>query len=230
MKNLLRTLLTALTVMLATANVTAQRYYAPDFSIGIRCGATVSEMAWSPSVRQAFTPGYTIGITARYTEEKIFGLIGEINLAQCGWAESFDETVDFSYKRQFTYVRVPIMTHIYFGSKKFRGFVNLGPEFGYMISDRTSSNFDYANVSSVVGYPSNRHTEQLAMEVSNRFDYGIVGGIGFEARIAEKHSAIIEGRFYYGLANTFPAKRTDTFGASRNMSIEITAAYLFRLK
>lgn len=208
----------------------AQRFYSPDFALGVRAGATLSEMAWSPAVKQSFTPGFTVGLTARYTEEKIFGLIAELNLTQRGWAEKFDDGSDLSYRRTFTFIQLPVMTHIYFGSKKFRGFVNLGPEIGYMIGDRISSNFNYANTAAVPGFPSRRHTEQLALKPAHKFDYGIAGGIGAEARMGGRHSVMIEGRFYYGLANIFSARRTDTFNASRTMSIEITAAYLFRLK
>lgn len=208
----------------------AQRVYSPDFSLGVKGGATLSEMSWNPSVRQAFTPGVTFGIVARYTEEKYFGLIAELNLTQRGWKESLPSETGLDYSRHFTYIQLPIMTHIYFGSDKYRGFVNLGPSFGYMIGDKISSNFNYKDVNSVENYPRNHRTDQLNMAVARKFDYGIVGGIGGEARFARKHSVIIEGRFYYGLANVFPSKRGDVFGASRTMSIEITAAYLFRLK
>lgn len=225
----LRALLFALLALTASA-AGAQRYYSPDFSLGVRAGATLSEMGWSPSVRQKFTPGMTVGLAARYTEERYFGLIAELNLTQRGWAENYETAPQFSYKRQFTYLQLPVMTHIFFGSEKFRGFVNLGPSIGYMLSDKISANFDYANVSSVPGYPGNRHTEQLGMKVAHRFDYGIAGGVGAELRLRRKHSIMLEGRFYYGLANAFPASRGETFGASRSMSIEATLAYLFRLK
>lgn len=233
--NSLRSFLIGLGLVTGSAIACAQRYYSPDFAIGVRAGATVSEMSWSPTVRQSFTPGYTVGITARYTEEKYFGLIAELNLTQRGWAENFNATAStaaspLSYRRRFTYIQLPIMTHIYFGSNKFRGFVNLGPEIGYMIGDHISSNFDYKNLDSVEDFPANRRSEQLAMKVTRKFDYGIAGGIGAEVRVANKHSFLIEGRFYYGLANVFPSSRGDTFGASRTMSIEVTAAYMFRLK
>lgn len=229
MSRLIRRLTLAL-VLAAALPAAAQRFYSPDFAIGVRAGATVSEMAWSPSVRQSFTPGFTAGITARYTEERYFGLIMELNLTQRGWAEKFEPSTGLRYSRTLTYIQLPVMTHIYFGSPKFRGFVNLGPEIGLIVNDHISSNFNYRDPASVAGFPSNRHSEQLAMDIAHRFDYGIAAGIGAEARIARKHSLMIEGRFYYGLANVFPAKRTDIFNASRTISIEITAAYLFRLK
>lgn len=210
--------------------VSAQRYYSPDFSVGVKGGATLSQMSWSPSVQQRFTPGATVGVVARYTEEKYFGLIAELNFTQRGWEESFKPETGLKYRRQFSYVQLPIMTHVYFGSKKYRFFVNLGPEIGYMIGDKITSNFDYANLGAVPEFPKNHRWEQLNMKVAQRFDYGIAGGIGGEARMKGKHSVMLEGRFYYGIGNVFSANRGDTFGASRGMSIEITAAYLFRCK
>lgn len=204
--------------------------YSPDFSLGVRAGATLSNMAWQPSVRQTITPGVIFGITARYTEEKYFGLVADLNITQRGWAEQFKDNPEFSYRRQFTYIQLPVMTHIYFGSAKMRGFVNLGPSIGYMLQDKITSNFAYADLASVKGFPGNRHTEQLTEPVARKFDYGITGGIGGEFRSKRKHSFIIEARYYFGIANVFSSRRGDTFGASRTNSIEITAAYMFRLK
>ncbi len=225
-----RLLAIGLACLTALPALKAQRMYAPDFSLGARVGATISNMAWQPSVRQKMTEGFTVGITARYTEEKLFGLMADLNITQRGWAEKFEDTPELSYRRQFTYVQLPVMTHIYFGSRTFRGFVNLGPSIGYMISDKITSNFAYTDLASVKNFPRDRRTEQLTLPVYRKFDYGIIGGLGMELRLKRKHSFMVEGRFYYGIANVFSSKRGDTFGASRTMSIEVTAAYLFRLK
>ena len=207
----------------------AQRLYTPDFAVGVKAGATISEMAWSPTVRQQFTPGATAGLCLRYTEENHFGLVGEINFTQRGWAEKFAKETGLSYKRQFSYVQIPVMTQIFFGSDKWRFFINLGPEIGLMIGDKITSNFNYHDVSAVAGFPKNHRSNQLDMEVAGKFDYGIAGGLGVEMRLRRKHSVMLEGRFYYGLANTFPASRRDIFGASRGMSIECTLGYMFRI-
>ncbi|MDE7334734.1 MAG: PorT family protein [Muribaculaceae bacterium] len=210
--------------------VSAQHFYSPDLAIGVRAGATMSNMAWQPSVRQSMTPGCMAGLTIRYTEEKYFGLVADLVLTQRGWAEKFEDNPEFSYRRQFTYVQLPVMTHIYFGSQKFRGFVNLGPSVGFMIDDRITSNFNYRNTAEVANFPSGRRTAQLDMAVYRKVDYGITAGAGVEFRARRKHSFMVEARFYYGIGNVFSSKRGDTFGASRTMSLEASAAYLFRVK
>lgn len=218
-----------LLAMVATV-ASAQRFYSPDLAIGVRAGASVSNMAWQPAVRQSMTPGAMFGLTIRYTEEKYFGLVADLMISQRGWAEKFEDTPEFSYRRQFTYVQLPVMTHIYFGSQKFRGFVNLGPSVGYMIQDKVTANFDYRNIGEVANFPKGRRTEQLDMAVYRKIDYGITGGAGMEFRIRRKHSFMLEARYYFGIGNVFSSKRGDTFGASRPNSIEATVAYLFRVK
>lgn len=222
-------------VIFVTANIAVfgQRQYSPNFAVGAKGGVTMSKMSFSPEVHQKFTNGVTMGVTARYTEENHFGIIAEVNFTQRGWAEDFaeDEAPEFTYSRTLSYIQVPLLTHIFFGSKKFRGFVNLGPEFGYMIGSSISANFDYENYKNVTGFPLGYRTnEQLNMEVQNKFDYGIAIGIGAEWILKRKHSFFLEGRYYYGLGNIYKASKRDFFAASRSMSIEITLGYMIRVK
>lgn len=209
----------------------AQRKYSPDLAVGGKAGATLSMMSFSPKVTQGLLPGFMVGATMRYTEEKLFGLIVELNLEQRGWSEKYDPGYDFHYTRTLTYLQLPLLTHIRFGSERVKAFVNIGPEIGFMIGSSVNANFDWKNLAAVPGYPGGyRTSQQLAMEISNRFDYGISAGIGMELILRKRHSIMLEGRYYYGLGNIFPASKKDYFSASRGMSIEITAAYLFRIR
>ncbi|MDE5566894.1 MAG: PorT family protein [Muribaculaceae bacterium] len=223
----------AMAIVIAVAGccgVTAQTHYKPHISVGVKGGMTLSEMAFSPSVKQKWNNGTTGAVTFRYTEEKLFGLIAELGWTQRGWAENFEES-PCSYSRSLTYIKLPMMTHIYFGSRRFKCFINLGPEFSYLISEKISANFDYHDPLHAEGFPTKaRMTEQLVMPVKNKFDYGIVGGAGIEFYISPRNSLTLEGRYYFGLGNIFPAAKADTFSASRNTSIEISLGYNFRLK
>ena len=73
-------------------------------------------------------------------------------------------------------------------------------------------------------------TDQLVMDASNRFDYGICASAGAEFYVSPRNSIAVEGRFYFGLGNIFPASKADVFSASRNMSIEVSLGYNFRIK
>ena len=208
----------------------AQRHYEPHFAVGAKGGVTFSQMAFTPGIEQKLVQGMTGGVAVRYTEENFFGLIGEINVEQRGWSENFEET-DFKYSRKLTYVQIPLLTHIYFGSERVKGFVNLGPSVGFMIADNISSNFNYRDPASVEGFPiTNRHVNQMKMEVKNKVDYGITAGLGMEVKVGRRNSILLEERYYYGLGNIYPSSKSDEFSASRGTSIVVTLGYYFHIK
>ena len=48
--------------------------------------------------------------------------------------------------------------------------------------------------------------------------------------LKNKHSFILEGRYYFGIGNLFGSSKVDHFAASRGMAISVTLGYMFRLK
>ena len=215
---------------LATLLVTAQTHYEGQIAVGGKAGVTLSRVNFNPTVQQSMLPGMTAGVMFRYIEEKNFGLIAELNLTQRGWKENLEES-DYNYSHRFTYLELPVMTHIYFGNRRIKGFFNLGPELNVMLGDGISSNFAYQEAEGLEYFVQNtRHIEQLSMKVNNRFDYGICGGAGMEVNLNAKHSLLLEGRFYYGLADVFPNHKTDIFSSSNSMTVMVTLGYFYRLK
>ncbi len=222
-------LLLALTLMLLLPafKATAQTHYESNIAIGAKAGTTLAMMTLTPSVPQSMLLGTTMGVTFRYIEEKHFGFIVELNMMQRGWKETFDET-PYTYQRRLTYLHLPFLTHIYFGSHKFRGFFNAGPEVCWLIDDSHSQNFDINNLPDF--NDPYRETEQFDMEVHTKFDYGISAGLGMEFILKNKHSFTLEGRYYFGIGNLFGSSKLDHFAASRGMAISVTLGYMFRLK
>lgn len=231
-RRLLRTSAVALTVLFAASEASAQRHYVPHVHVGAHGGVSLSNVSFYPHIKEQLLPGMQFGVAFRYAEERHVGIMAEVNIEQRGWKENFEEyNKQFNYLHRTTYVEVPILTHIFFGSRVVKGFFNLGPELCYMISDNIVSNFDYMNLDKVEGFPNeNRHTAQMAMKVKNRFDYGITAGAGIEFIVAGRHSLMLEGRYYFGLGNIFPSAKKDYFSASRGTSILVTLGYMFRLK
>lgn len=209
----------------------AQAHYKSHVWLGGRAGADLSRMSFSPVVDQRWLAGSECYVSFRYAEQKLFGLIVELGWQQRGWSENFGDGNPLRYRRNLTYLSLPIMSHIYFGSRRFLGFVNLGPEVSLLIGESTTANFDYTNPTSSPDWPTrNRRTEQLTAPIKNKFDYGIAAGAGMELRLTPRHSVTLECRFYYGLGNIFPSSKADTFGASRSMTLGFTAGYWFRLR
>ena len=187
-------ILALLTTLLATSQV----HYQGTIAVGGKAGATLSRVNFNPSVEQTMLPGMTAGVMFRYIEEKHFGLIAELNMTQRGWKEVFKDA-DYKYSHQFTYLELPVMTHIFFGNKRVKGFFNLGPELNVMIANGIKSNFEYKQAAEDDYFIQNaRHTEQLTMDISNKLDYGICGGAGMELNLNNRKSLLLEGRFYYG--------------------------------
>lgn len=213
---------------LGSIPASAETHYRPHITVGVHGGVAVSQMSFSPSIPQKWPVGAIVGVQARYAEEKLFGIIAELNLVQRGWKETFKNDPSLQYSRTLNYISLPIMTHINFGSDRVRGFVNLGPEFSYMAGQTISSNFDYVNPGDLI--PKTRRYHQMSMDVKNRFDYGITACLGCEMWVRPRNSVYIEARFYYGLGNIFPASKSDEFSASRCMNICATVGYNFRLK
>lgn len=226
----MKRLLAILTACLAFLASNAESHYKPHISVGAHAGMDMSQVTFSPSVKESWVQGMTMGVSIRYAEERLVGILAELNISQRGWKENFEEA-PLEFSRTTTYICLPIMTHIYFGPKRFKCFFNLGPEFGYMIGESTSSNFDYHNPEADPNWPTKaRMTEQMVMDIKNKFDYGICGSFGCEFWVKPRHSVYVEARYYFGLGNIFPATKADTFSASRNMTISFTLGYNFRLK
>lgn len=226
----IRLLLFLLLMASAGAVAQAETHYKARLSAGVRGGVTLARQDLSPSVPQRFVMGSTGAVTFRYTEEKLFGLVAEFGWVQRGWEEDFEES-PMRYSRKLTYLTLPVMTQIIFGGRRAKCFINLGPEFSYMIGEKIDANFNYNDLSTVTDWPERkRMTEQLGMKIANKFDYGITGGIGVEFYVQPRHSITLEGRYYFGLGNIFKASKADTFSASRSTSIEISLGYNFRLK
>ena len=227
---MMKRLAVILTIALLAIAATAQTHYKGTIAVGGKAGASFSKVNFNPSVQQTMEPGVTAGVAFRYIEEKNFGLIAELNMTQRGWKETYDD-IDYKYSRKFTYLELPIMTHIYFGNQRVKGFFNLGPELNVMLGNSIKSNFAYQDAANLDYFlEDSRHIEQLAMEINNKLDYGICVGAGMEVGLNAKHSLLLEGRFYYGLTDVFPNHKTDIFSGSNSMSVTVTLGYFYRLK
>ncbi len=223
----------ALLILLAfimPAMLAAQTHYEGNISVGGKAGLSLSRLNFNPTVTQTWLPGATFGGMFRYVEEKHFGIVAELNVEMRGWKETFENS-DYNYQHRLTYIEFPVLTHIYFGSQRVHGFFNAGPEIAYMISDGASSNFDYTTAADIDYFEYNsRRIEQYTLPIKSRFDYGIAAGAGMEVFLSDKHSMLLEARFYYGLNDVFSNHKTDIFSGSNGMSLAVTLGYFFRIK
>lgn len=224
----LRLLLTVCALAMAAAmpvhaQMGEQRY---NFALGFNGGINLSNVSFSPSVRQKNLMGITGGITARYISEKYFSMICgaqvEINFSQHGWDESYQDYPDLRYTRKMNYIEVPFLAHLAFGKERgMQFFIHAGPQIGFYLSESRSQS---GNWDDYIGITVEQHDKA----VENKFDYGIAAGAGAELR-TKAGNFIVEGRYYFGLGDFYHSTKKDYFSRSSNSAITVKVAYLFDL-
>lgn len=233
--------------------------YRTDFAFGVNGGYVLSNVDFIPKVPQGMLGGPTFGITARYTCEKYFksicAVVAEVNYAQIGWKEDIltmddqpvplhtDESQSLKYSRRMNYIQVPLLARLGWGRERsgFQAFIQLGPQFGFFMSDKVETNFDvhdpafnpvvidgyYSQDYQYGGIRASNVVAQDTMAVENKFDYGIAVGAGLEYSNRHLGHFLIDARYYYGLGNIYGSTKRDYFGRSNFGNIVVKFTYLF---
>ena len=212
------------------------------FSIGAGGGYVMSNVGFTPKVNQKMYGGMMGGLAFRYVCEKYFNTIcsvqAEVNYAKIGWKEDILDLNDApvinpqtgaaeEYSRTINYIQIPVFAHLAWGKEKkgMQFFFKAGPQFGYLISEKTKTNFSYDNRNTADR--SNQTAEQYNMPVENKFDYGIAAGMGVEYSHPKVGHFLLEGRYYYGLGNIYGDSKRDYFAKSNHSNIVVKLPYLF---
>lgn len=202
-----------------------------DWFVGLNGGINLSNVGFTPTIPQSNLMTPSFGVTFRYTCEKYFSALcsfqAEVNFGQYGWNEdirnSQDQKTGETYSRTISYIQIPLIARLAWG-REVRGmqfFLNLGPQVGFALSDKEKANFDLSNPGTRV----NGITEEYGKKIENKFDYGIIGGVGTELGTGIGRFGV-EARYYFGLGNVFKNSKRDKFSKSNNSAIEIRVSYL----
>ena len=184
----------------------AQQKFDKEFFVGANSGLILSKIDFIPAIEQQYLMGYNGGVSARFITEKHFGIQTELNFSQRGWKS------DSLASHTLNYLELPLLTHLYFGKKKVRVIINLGPKIAYLLSEK-----------------SNDSGNEPVIKDWKRFDYGICGGGGLEFH-TKKLAYVLEGRYYFGLADIFPiSKGYDGFERSANRNITVNFTVFWQL-
>lgn len=205
--------------------------FSRELYLGFGGGALMSSVDFMPSVLQKNNIGIHAGVSAKYITEKHLGLLLELNYAQRGWMEEFEDNPDFAYNRTLNYIEVPFMTHVYFGNKV-RFVFNAGPQIGFLIGNS-------ATMSDVLKQYVDDMKESTDIKVGvqygdklKKFDYGLIGGGGLELKTPAGNFQL-EGRYYFGLGDILENRKSKEnyyYSRSANRIIEIKLSYYFKLK
>ena len=200
-----------------------------NLALGVNVGMNMNKADFSPQIKQNSHNGMSFGVVARYMSEKYFnmmcGIQAELNYTQRGWKENIEDGSGDTYSRTMNYVEIPLLAHLAFGKdaldKGMKFFVNAGPQIGFFLSEKEKMSDDWNPT-----YRPNGIVQQYGKMVENKFDYGILGGLGVELSTKYGHF-ILEGRYYYGLADFWGSTKKDEFGRSGHTYMGVRLAYLF---
>ncbi len=202
---------------------------------GVNAGATFNEIGFDPLIAQNLHTSPTLGVTFRYTSEKFLtaycAFQTELNYARLGWNENIVDSklqpIPDTYQRNIDYLQVPFLARLAWGKEK-RGlmfYVLLGPQVGFVINESEDKSSHWTlNAYNTPDRP-NGVSEQYNLKVKNKFDYGITGGAGIELTTPVGHF-LVEGRYYYGLADIFRNAKRDFFSRSNHTTIVAKVSYL----
>ena len=225
-------LLTALACLLALPMMAQLGEERHNLAVGVNLGMNMTKVDFSPRIKLDSDNGMAFGVTARYMSEKYFkmmcGIQAEINYTQRGWKEKIEDGSGNTYSRTMNYVEVPLLAHLAFGKdaldKGMKFFVNMGPQVAYFISEKEKKSAEWNP-----NYRPNGVNQQYGKMVENKFDYGLLGGVGMELSTKVGHF-LLEGRYYYGLSDFWGSSKKDEFGRSGHNYMGIKLAYLFDIK
>lgn len=207
------------TLLLSTffiAEAQQNETFKSKLSLGVGAGPVFSQVDFMPGIQQINLQGLSVGVSAKLVSEKNLGLLAELNYTQRGWEEDFtDISEDYAYSRRLSYLELPLLTHIYFGNKV-RFILNLGPQISYMIGDEADINDALAGyIDEILTQDPNYPIGIQYKSFDNKFDYGLIGGLGIEFN-TPVGSFDLQGRYYFGLGDSFDNTRSSSTNFSRS--------------
>lgn len=192
--------------------------------VGVAGGVSANKVLFNPAVDQKFLLAPSSGLIVRVNEESTgtlkVGLQAEASYIRLGWEEKFDEKPDNAYRRTFDCVTIPLLTHIKIRQRGLYAFLNLGPQFGFIIAEKTvKQGSDFTEL----------QQRRYAQGLHGRFEWGLAGGPGFGFDAGRLGAFELEGRLYYGFHDLLNNRQQDPHGRSSNLTLGVKLNYLFGL-
>lgn len=203
---------------------------AQDISIGGKLGYNFATMS-SPDVVDAVTPDF------KTTSTTLFGVVAEVGINE--WL-SFQPELDFVKKgfkikegldidlfdfelpvggqahTQFSYVDVPLLAKLKFGTEGFGGFVTVGPNIGYALNGKvkTEANLIITDI----------NTGKYDLDLDNinyeRFEIGASLGAGLQY-VTSGGKFFAEARYQHGFTQVYDIPVVNDQVQNRGVSLSI---------
>lgn len=198
-----------------------------QLSVGVRAGfGSYGTYFEPPSLNgnqvSLFEPNF--GFVAVFNDKNNAGLQVEVNYAVKGWREKSRIRDTARYKREITYLEIPLMTHFELGRDWFRIFGIFGPYFAVKQSEKTTS-YNYEII--MAQNPYDMYSQKI-----RKLDFGNKVGLGFRVNIGSKFSVLADARYDLQLAggqNIFK-KQPNGIQASRLSELSGSISLIFNIR
>ena len=206
--------------MLTAATATAQ------LSVGLRAGygafgAHFEPPALTGNQEPLYEPSF--GIVGIFNDKSNAGIQVEVNYAVKGWRDQDKDIDTIEYKREITYIEIPLMTHFELGRSWFRIYGVVGPYIAFKQNETvTSRNFD----TYIAGNPYDLYDQKV-----RKIDFGNKAGLGFRINIGQRFSIFADARYELQIAggqNIFK-KQPNGIQASRLSEIGGSVGVVFNI-
>ncbi|MBR3567599.1 MAG: PorT family protein [Salinivirgaceae bacterium] len=175
--------------MFSAVSATAQ------LSVGVRAGygafgANFEPPALTGNQVPLYEPSF--GIVGIFNDKSNAGIQVEVNYTVKGWRDRDKDDSNIEYKRELTYIEVPMMTHFELGRSWFRIYGVLGPYVAFKQSEKeTAKKFD----AYIAGNPYDLYNQK-----ARSIDFGNKAGLGFRINFGQRFSAFADVRYDLQLA------------------------------
>ncbi len=167
-------------------------------------------------ITQACVLGANGGLVFRYAKHKCCAVQVELNYQHRGWRE---HSSDGTYSRELHYIELPLLMNINFGSDRWRGFFNLGPQIGYCLKDNGGK-----------GLQISSETDHYATQIDHLFDWGAAAGLGFYYRSRNAGLYQMEVRYNFSLGGIYGTQLIDHFNMASPMDLSVNLAWMLEIK
>lgn len=211
--------------------------------IGVKGGLNLSKLTFDvkndPNTINNFYPAGSFGLVANFKFNKFFSLQPELLYSEQGtklvgkeYIYSFTMPDGTTYSStspageailQLNYFQIPILTKISIGSEKVRGFINVGPYLGYLLSGKEKNSSQGKEREEKIDFD-----DATTKETINRIDLGVSGGLGIAFKVGPG-DIFVEGRYNLGLIDIIKGevRKQIYYEAIYNRVINFSAGYIF---
>lgn len=215
-----------------------------QFSIGLEFGGVRNnldtETGYAYDLRYGGRNGATVGIALGYDFNDWFALRAVPTYMQKGYKMHRTGIYEGIYeKTNNTYIDVPLTACFSFGGKKVKGFVDLGAYVGRWTSSHhcgetplPDSPLDGDDYESTIMPPDAvyHYDESVPFNAKrdNRFDGGLIAGLGVKYRISDSFGISGEAKMLYGLSDLYKKSAASQPRYNTTYSFTIGATYFFK--